>query len=107
MRGPYSFSCEILLAMLSVMRAFQFPYLHFTIVCLIVITFFLYFWVKRFALFWDQYRRKRNPPAPFDPRLLQWYKNAVAFWSVMLFFGLLLLIVSFYLAGFQYIGRKV
>jgi hypothetical protein len=93
--------------MLSVMRAFQFPYLHFTIVCLILIAFFLYFWAKRFGLFWDQYRRKRNPPAPYDPRLFQWYKNAVAFWSVLLFFGFLLLLLSCYLAGFEYVGKKV
>jgi hypothetical protein len=93
--------------MLSVTRAFQLPYLHFTAICLGLIAFFLYFWGKRFALLWDQYRRKRNPPAPYDPRLLQWYKNAVTFWSVMLFFGILLLVISFYLAGFQYIGKKV
>ena len=93
--------------MFSVTRAFQFPFLHFTIFCFILISFFLYFWIKRFALLWDQYRRKRNPPAPYDPRLYKWYKNAVTFWSVMLFFGLLLLTVSFYLAGFQYIGKKI
>src|SRR5688572_11108703 len=93
--------------MLSVIRSFQWPYLHFTIFCLILITFFLFFWLKRFALLWDQYRRKRNPPAPYDPRLYKWYKNAVTFWSVMLFFGLMLLVISFYLAGFQYIGKKV
>ena len=93
--------------MLSVIRSFQWPYLHFTIFCLILITFFLFFWIKRFALLWDQYRRKRNPPAPYDPRLYKWYKNAVTFWSVMLFFGLMLLVISFYLAGFQYIGKKV
>ena len=93
--------------MLSVIRAFQFPFLHFTIFCLILITFFLYFWTKRFALFWDQYRRKRNPPAPYDPRLFRWYKNAVSFWSVMLVLGILLLLVSFYLASFEYVGKKV
>ena len=93
--------------MLSVIRAFQVPFLHFTIFGLILITFFLYFWIKRFALFWDQYRRKRNPPAPYDPRLFQWYKNAVAFWSVMLVIGIFFLLVSFYLAGFQYVGKKV
>ena len=92
---------------MSVIRSFQMPYLYFTALCLLLITFFLYFWGKRFALLWDQYRRKRNPPAPYDPRLYQWYKNAVTFWSVMLFFGLLLLFISFYLAGFQYIGKKI
>lgn len=93
--------------MLSVTRAFQFPFLHFTIFCLILFTLFLYFWTKRFALFWDQYRRKRNPPAPYDPRLFKWYKNAVSFWSVMLLFGVFLLLISFYLASFEYVGKKV
>jgi hypothetical protein len=69
--------------------------------------FFLFFWIQRFSLFWDQYRRMKNPPAPYDPRLYKWYKNAVTFWSVLLFFGILLLLISFYLAGFQYIGKKV
>ena len=93
--------------MLQVAKAFQFPYLHFTIVCFLFIAFFFFFWFKRFSLFWDQYRRKRNPPAPYDPRLFGWYKNAVTFWSVMLFIGLLFLVVSFYLASFEYIGKKV
>jgi len=93
--------------MLSVARAFQFPFLHFTIFCLMLIALFLYFWLKRFALWWDQYRRKRNPPAPYDPRLFKWYSHAIQFWSVMLFFGILLLVISFYLAGFEFIGKKV
>lgn len=93
--------------MLAVLRSFQFPYLHFTLFCLLLIAFFLFFWAKRFGLLWDQYRRKRNPPAPYDPRLYQWYKNAVTFWSVLLFFGFLFLLISFYLAGFEYIGKRV
>jgi len=92
---------------MNLIRAFQFPYLHFTLICLILLAIILYFWAKRFGLLWDQYQKKKHPPAPYDPRLLQWYKNAVAFWSVLLFFALLLLSISFYLATFQYIGKKV
>jgi|GEM_PF-4444087 len=93
--------------MLSVVRAFQFPYLHYTIVCLILLALILYFWSKRFGLLWGQYQKKKHPPAPYDPRLYQWYKNAVTFWSVMLVFALFLFLTSIYLAGFQYIDKKV
>jgi hypothetical protein len=91
----------------SAIRAFQFPYLHFTIVCLVLLALFLYFWSKRFGLFWGQYQKKKNPPAPYDPRLYKWYKNAVTFWSVMVFIALVLLMISFYLADFQLIAKKV
>lgn len=92
---------------ISVIRAFQFPYLHFTLFCLVLLALILYFWSKRFGLFWDQYQRMKHPPAPYDPRLYKWYKNAVTFWSVLLFIVLFLLLCSFYLAGFQLIGKKV
>jgi len=91
----------------SVIKAFQFPYLHYTIFCLILLAIVLYFWSKRFGLFWNQYQKKRHPPDPYDPRLYTWYKNAVTFWSVMLFIVLILLTISFYLAGFQMIEKKV
>jgi hypothetical protein len=92
---------------MNVIRAFQYPYLHFTVFCLVLLAIVLYFWSKRFGLFWGQYQKKRNPPAPYDPRLYQWYKNATVFWSVVLFFVLFLLVVSIYLAGFEMIGKKV
>ncbi len=91
----------------SFLRAFHFPYLHFTAICLVLLAGVLFIWVKRFRLFWDQFRRKRKFGSPYDPRLYIWYKSAVQFWSVVLFFVLLLLSFSFYLAGFQYIGLKV
>jgi hypothetical protein len=91
----------------SAIRAFQYPYLHFTIICLIFLAVFLYFWSKRFGLFWGQYQKKKHPPAPYDPRLYTWYKNAVTFWSFMVLIALVFLMISFYLSGFQLIARKV
>src|SRR5262245_25493518 len=91
----------------SAIRAFRYPYLHFTTICLAFLAFFLYFWAKRFGLFWGQYQKKKNPPAPYDPRLYTWYKNAVVFWSVMVFISLIFLMISFYLADFQLIAKKV
>lgn len=92
---------------MNIVRAFQYPYLHFTLICLVLVLISLYFWSKRFGLMWGQYQKKKHPPAPYDPRLYKWYKNAVAFWSVVVFFTLILLLISFYLANFQLIQNKV
>lgn len=55
----------------------------------------------------DQLKRKWNPPAPFQPQLLQYYKNASIFWSFFVLTGLILLVFALYLSRYQYVGEKV
>lgn len=86
---------------------FQSPYLHFTAVVVGYLLLVLIFWCSRMKRMFGQLRRKWKPPSPFDPRLLQHYKNAVYVWSVFLLLGLFLFFLSIYLTGYEYVGKKV
>lgn len=86
---------------------FQSPYLHFTGIVVGYLVLVLVFWLSRMKRMFGQLQRKWNPPSPFDPRLLQHYKNAVYLWSVLLFIGLMLFLFSFYLTSYEYVGAKV
>jgi hypothetical protein len=56
---------------------------------------------------WGQLKRKWNPPAPFEPRLLTYYRNAVWFWGILLFVGIVMFCFAIYLTSYQFIGSKV
>lgn len=91
----------------SLRKPFEPPYLHFTLLCLLYVLFVCYFLFKRLGLLFGQLRRKWNPPSPYDPRLMAYYRNAVTFWALFLLVGLVMLSLSFYLSRFQYLGEKV
>jgi hypothetical protein len=90
----------------SVTKAFETPYLYFTVVSLTVGLFTFYFWTRRLKWMFGQLRRKWKIE-PYDPRLLQYYKNAVWLWSFFFAVGCLMLTFAFYLTTYQFIGSKV
>jgi hypothetical protein len=88
-------------------RAFHPPYLHFTAICSLFFLIALWVLIRRFNGMFDQLRRKWNPPAPYQPGLLVYYRNAVWFWSFVLLIAIAFMAVAFYLSRYQYIGGGV
>jgi hypothetical protein len=87
--------------------AFHPPYLHFTLIVTLILLFTVWIFFNRFRFFYDQWKRKRNPPAPFQPQLLQYYKSATILWAVFVFFSSLLLAAAFYLTNYQLLIDRV
>jgi hypothetical protein len=87
--------------------AFHPPYLHFTAVCLLIFLIVLWFLVARLRGYFDQWWRKKNPPAPYQPQLLVYFRNAALWWSFILLFAIALVVVAVYLSGYQYIDEGV
>jgi hypothetical protein len=90
--------------MMRLPPAFSAPYLHFTLFTLVIFLFILRYAIVRFAAMMRQLRRKWNPPAPFDPHLLTYLRNAFLFWVILLIPAAVLLSFAFFLTKYQYIG---
>lgn len=86
--------------------ALQLPYLHFTFIAGALFFISLYFLLKRARATYAQLRRKWNPPAPYDPRLLKYDRNATLFWLIMLIPSGMLLALAFYLSSYQLLAGK-
>lgn len=86
--------------------ALQPPYLHFTLIAGLLFLIALYFFLKRSRATYAQLQRKWNPPAPYDPRLLKYDRNAAVFWLIMLIPSGLLLALAFYLSNYQLLAKK-
>jgi len=91
----------------SFVAAFHSPYLHFTLVATAYLLFVTYFFIGRLKSMFSQLRRKWNPPAPYQPQLLIYYKNASIFWFFVVLTGLVLFLFAIYLSRYQYVGDKV
>ncbi len=91
---------------MSLVSAFQGPYLRFSLVCTAVFLICLYFLFRRTGALYYQLRRKWHPPSPYDPTLLRFQKNAVLFWIPIVLLSGLLVAAAIYLAGYRYIGSK-
>src|SRR5436309_9703819 len=87
--------------------AFHNPYFHFTGLCLLFLLIALWFLIKRLRTLFDQLHRKWNPPAPYQPQLLVYFRNAVLWWSFVLLIALLLMAIAIYLSRYQYVGEGV
>lgn len=89
------------------MSAFQGPYLYFSLIAAAFLAFTIYFLIKRLREMFSQLHRKWNPPAPFQPVLLQSAKVGVWIW---LFFSVLsasIFLLAIYLSHFQFVSSKV
>lgn len=93
--------------MSALTTAFEVPYVHFSAIALALVLLCLFLSIKRFSPYIRELRRKWNPPAPYDARLLRFYRNAFLFWLACLVPSLLLLVFSVYLTRYQWIGTKV
>jgi len=91
----------------ALFAAFQLPYLHFTAICTCYVLLCIYFVIKRLSPYMSELKRKWNPPAPYDPRLLGFYRRAVWFWVVLMIPALVLLAFAVYLTQYQWLGPKV
>ncbi len=89
------------------MSAFQGPYLHFSLIATGFLAFCLYFLLKRLREMFNQFRRKWNPPAPFQPELLHQAKVGATIWSFFAILGVLLVAFAWYLSHYQYLSTKV
>lgn len=87
--------------------AFHRPYIHFTGICLLFILFVVLFLIARLRGMFDQLRRKWNPPAPYQPALLVYFRNSVLWWCFVLLIGFAFLAVAIYLSHYQYVGEGV
>jgi hypothetical protein len=92
--------------MQQLLHAFQRPYFQFTTICLLLFLIPLFFFVRRLRALLDQYRKRRNPPMPYQPLLLEYYRNATIFWFIFLIPVTLLLVLAIYLSQFQYLGAR-
>jgi hypothetical protein len=54
-----------------------------------------------------QLHRKWNPPAPFQPALLQHAKTGALLWSFFVILGVLLLTFAIYLSDYQFVSNRV
>src|SRR5262245_14711266 len=84
--------------------AFTAPYLYFTLIAVVILLFILRYAIVRFVYMWRQLQRKWHPPAPYDPHLLQYTRNAFLFWLVLLIPAAILLYFALFLTKYQYIG---
>jgi hypothetical protein len=91
---------------MSLVSAFQGPYLRFTLVAAGLFLFCLYFFCRRTATMYATLRRKWNPPSPYDPTLLRFERNAVLFWLPFVIISALLVLTSFYLSSYRYVGDR-
>jgi hypothetical protein len=87
--------------------AFRNPYFHFTGICLLILLIVLWFLIKRLRALFDQLHRKWNPPAPYQPQLLVYFRNAVLWWCFLLLFALAFMAAAIYLSRYQYVGEGV
>jgi hypothetical protein len=86
--------------------AFLPPYLHFTLIASALCFLCLYFFIKRLRSTFHQLQRKWHPPAPYDPRLLKYQRNAAIFWLFLLLPSALLLAFAIYLSSYQLLAKK-
>lgn len=86
--------------------ALQPPYLHFTLITLILFLLCVYYFIQRAKGAYSQLRRKWHPPAPFDPHMLRYQINGVKFWTPLIVITGILLAFAFYLSQFQYVAEK-
>jgi hypothetical protein len=86
--------------------AFLPPYLHFTLVASALCFFCLYFFLKRLKSTYNLLQKKWHPPAPFDPRLLNYQRNAAIFWFILLIPSGLLMALAIYLSSYQLLAKK-
>jgi len=84
--------------------AFTAPYLYFTLFALVIFLFILRYAIVRFVSMMRLLQRKWNPPAPYDPHLLTYLRNAFLFWLVWLIPAGALLFLAFFLTRYQYLG---
>ena len=86
--------------------AFQSPYLYFTLFSLFILLVSTYYFLRKSSAAFAQLRKKWNPPAPYDPRLLRFDLNAAAFRSIFVVIGAVLFCLALYLSRYQYVGEK-
>lgn len=86
--------------------ALQPPHLHFTLIAGLLFLITLYFFLKRTRATYVQLQKKWNPPAPYDPLLLKYDRNATIFWLVLLIPAGLLLGLAIYLGSYQLLAKK-
>jgi len=89
---------------MNYLAAFGKPYLFFTLVPVFLVLISLRFLIVRLQGMFGQLRRRWNPPAPYDPHILEYFRNAAVFWFCCLVPSLILLYFAFYLTKYQYLG---